>query len=92
MTAAAANSPSYADAARDAIERIKPGVEFTADDIRNAIPGHITAHHPNVLPSVFGSLASQGLIRRVAETNSTRRSRHASRNGIWVKNDKEISA
>lgn len=89
MTTVAANSPTYAEAARDAIARIQPGTEFTADTIRAAIPQHITAHHPNVLPSVFGALASAGTIRRIAETNSTRRTRHASRNGIWIKNEEK---
>lgn len=71
----------YGELVRDVIERMPRGRRFSADDVRGAVEG--TPHHPNVLPSVFGSLASAGVIVRVGEVNAARRSRHGSRNAVW---------
>lgn len=75
----------YADHVRDVIERMHPGEQFDADTVRSLLPLGVTPHHPNVLPSVFGSLAAAGLIRRVGEVNASRRTRHGSRNKVWVR-------
>lgn len=75
----------YSDLVRDVIDSIPPGEPFTADTVRAAIPSSIEPHSPNVLPSVFGQYAAAGVIRRVGETNAARRSRHGSRNAVWVR-------
>lgn len=65
-------------------EFIRRRIPFTADEIRKAIPDGVEAHHPNVLPSLLGAAASKHVIRPVGFTNSTRPSRHASRNRVWI--------
>lgn len=76
----------YGELVRDVIERAESGVIFGADQIRLIIaaehPG-AEPHHPNVLPSVFGTLAAAGVIVRVGEVNAARRTRHGSRNAVW---------
>jgi len=75
---------SYGALVRDVIERLIPsGGEFSADDVRRMLPPNAEPHHPNVLPSVFGTLAAQGVIVRCGEVNAARRSRHGSRNAVW---------
>ena len=75
---------SYSEHAREVIDRfIDEGRMFTAEDVRDAIPVDVEAHHPNVLPAVLGSLASAGRIRRVGEYHSTRLSRRYGRNSFW---------
>lgn len=75
----------YGDMVRDVIERTPPGVRFSADDVRDQLPADARPHHPNVMPSVFGVLASAGVIRRVGDVNAARRSRHGSRISVWVR-------
>ena len=71
----------YGERVRDHIERLPRGARFSADDVRSAVTGE--PHHPNVMPSMFGVLAMQGVIVRVGEVNAARRSRHGSRNAVW---------
>lgn len=64
----------------------RSGREFTADDIRQAIPAGLEPHHPNVLPSLLGQWSAQERIQPVDWAMSQRRSRHSSRNRVWVGN------
>jgi hypothetical protein len=76
----------YGQIVRSFIEGMPRGFEFSADDVRRGTQHRETAeppHHPNVLPSVFGTLAAAGVIVRVGEVNAARRSRHGSRNAVW---------
>ena len=74
----------YGELVREVIEDMQRGREFSADDIRGLLPLDAPQpHHPNVLPSVFGALASAGVIVRVGEVNAARRTRHGSRNAVW---------
>lgn len=76
----------YGETLRVVIESLPHGDEFSADDIRSFMSTYhydVTPHHPNVLPSVFGTLAAAGVIVRVGEVNAARRSRHGSRNAVW---------
>jgi len=63
---------------------IRAGDPFTADDVRRAMPPDLEPHSPNVLPSLLGNLASKGEITSVDWRISRRRSRHASRNRVWI--------
>lgn len=75
---------SYADHAHNVISRfIAEGRTFTSEDVRAEIPVEVEAHHPNVLPAVIGSLASQKKIRRVGEYHSPRLSRRYGRASFW---------
>jgi hypothetical protein len=65
-------------------ELIAAGDPFTADDVRRAMPTDLEAHHPNVLPSLLGCLSARGAIKPVDWATSGRRSRHASRNRVWI--------
>lgn len=86
LSAAEANRPSYDEAARAALSRcIRSGAPFSADDLHHHIPDDIepdTTH--NVVPSLLGVYAAAGVIRRVGAANSTRPSRHGSRNALWI--------
>lgn len=76
----------YGELVRGFIDGMPRGYEFSADDVRRAMDQlhrDSAPHHPNVLPSVFGTLAAQGVIVRVGEVNAARRSRHGSRNAVW---------
>ena len=77
----------YGDIVRTLIEQMPRGFEFSADYAREAVhlyfPNAPEPHHPNVLPSVFGTLAAAGVIVRVGEVNAARRTRHGSRNAVW---------
>lgn len=76
----------YGELVRGFIERMPRGFEFSADDVRRALDQlhrGVEPHHPNVMPSVFGTLASAGVIVRVGEVNAARRTRHGSRNAVW---------
>lgn len=86
LSAAERNRPSYDEAARTALARcIRSGEPFTADDVHRRIPAEVEpdASH-NVVPSLLGVHASAGLIRRVGAANSSRPSRHGSRNQVWI--------
>lgn len=63
---------------------IREGREFTADDIRSAIPAGVEPHHPNCMGSLLGRARLDGRIVRVYDTRSGRRTRHSSRVGVWV--------
>lgn len=76
----------YGELVRGFINGMPRGYEFSADDVRRAMDQlhrGTEPHHPNVLPSVFGTLAQAGVIIRVGEINAARRSRHGSRNAVW---------
>ncbi|RCK68310.1 hypothetical protein DT076_16825 [Desertihabitans brevis] len=68
-----------------ALALAKGGVDFTAEDVRRVLvlAGVGEPHSPNLLPSVFGSLASQRLIEPAGWTRATRRSRHAATLRVW---------
>lgn len=57
-------------------------VPFTADDVRDMVPAHLTGH-PNVLPALLGSRARNGRIVPVGRYRTTRRTRHSSKNQVW---------
>lgn len=61
----------------------KTGQPFDADDIHRRIPPHITAHHPNVLPSLMHQARRAGLINHIGYRQSTRPSRHSGVIRIW---------
>jgi len=58
------------------------GVPFTADDVRDMVPDHLSGH-PNVLPALLGSRARNGLIVPMGRYRTTRRTRHSSKNQVW---------
>lgn len=78
----------YADLVREAIDTlIKSGEPFDAEDVRHLVSERYptaVAHSPNVLPAVFGAMASAKRITAVGMRKPTRRSRHYSRNLVWV--------
>lgn len=58
--------------------------EFTADDVREAIPPEADPpHSPNTLPSLINAWSRRGAIEPVGWVRSTRRTRHASVNRVW---------
>ena len=79
---------NYGALCKDVIaDLIEAGRPFTAEDVRRHVADtHPQAwpHHPNVLPAILGSLARRGQITAVGMTKATRRSRHGSRNLVWV--------
>jgi len=65
------------------------GVEFTADDIRDALRDNPTvvrelASKPNLLPAYIGSASRAHRIRPVDTYRPERASRRANRNLVWV--------
>jgi hypothetical protein len=85
LAAGSAAHREYRDRAEAALaEFIRSGREFTADDLRNAIGEELDQAGPNLLPSVIGTAASRHAIVPAGEYRSRRRSRHASRNRVWV--------
>ncbi|MEV5537434.1 hypothetical protein AB0L13_11290 [Saccharopolyspora shandongensis] len=85
LAAGKAAHRDYRDRAEAALaELIRAGREFTADDLREAIGEDFDQADPNLLPSVIGTAASQRTIVSTGEYRSRRRSRHASRNRVWV--------
>lgn len=68
-------------------EFVRERREFTADDVHRQLPDDIkpqSTKSPNVIPSLIGSYSAQKVIVPVGWANSTRPSRHASRNRIWT--------
>lgn len=64
-------------------------VEFTADDVRNALRDNPTvvrelASRPNLLPAYIGIASRARLIRPVGTCRPERASRRANRNLVWV--------
>lgn len=85
LAAATSGNRTYRWHAEKALaELIRSKREFTADDIRARIPQNVVAHHANVLPSVIANARSRGDIVPVGRCRTTRPSRHASRNTVWV--------
>lgn len=76
----------YTEAARTALaECVRVGESFTADDVHRRIPPEAGRDRTNnVVPSLLGVLSAAGVIRRVGEVNSSRPSRHGSRNQVWI--------
>lgn len=67
------------------------GIPFSSDSVRNLAGDwaardnrDISLAGPNVLPSVMGQASAAGRIVRQSDVNSTRRSRHGSRIGVYV--------
>ena len=65
------------------------GVEFTAEDVREALRDNDLvvrelASKPNLLPALMGHASKGGVIRCVGMCRSSRASRRASRNLVWV--------
>lgn len=83
LAADAAGHRGFGPFVRAVIESLPRGAEFSADDVRGFVEPFAEPHHPNVLPSVFGTLAAAGAIVRVGEVNAARRTRHGSRNAVW---------
>lgn len=85
LAAATAAHRDYRHRAETALaELIQSGRTFTADDLRKALGEDLDHAGPNVLPSVIGTAASRRAIVPAGEYRSHRRSRHASRNRVWV--------
>lgn len=85
LAAATAINREYREHAERALaELIRSKREFSADDIRTRIPKDVIAHHVNVLPSVIGAARSRGDIVPVGRCRTTRRTRHSSRNTVWI--------
>lgn len=86
LSAAEHNRPDYEQAARRALSRcIRSGQPFSADDIHRHIPDDLEADaHHNVIPSLLGVSAAAGEIHRIGAANSSRPSRHGSRNALWI--------
>ena len=65
------------------------GDTFSADDIRDVAArlaedcGHRFDPSPNLLPAILGGAAASGRIVSVGWVNSTRRTRHASKNRVY---------
>jgi len=84
LAAATAGHRDHRDRAESALdELIAAGRPFTADDVRR-LAGPLDDAGPNLLPSVIGTAASRRLIVPAGEYRSTRRSRRASRNRVWI--------
>lgn len=70
-------------------EYAERGVEFTADDIREALKDNMTVVRelnakPNLLPAHMGIASQARLIRAVGMYRPSRASRRASRNLVWI--------
>lgn len=84
---AAATSPTrpFAHYAEAALARfIRERRRFDAEDIRREIPAGVEPHHPNVIGSLIANYRNRGEIVPVDRTRTTRRSRHSSRNCVWI--------
>lgn len=68
-------------------ELIRERCEFTADALRERVPPEVQPHHPNVLPAIIQAAARRGEIVPVRWEPSTRPSRHASVNRVWIAAD-----
>lgn len=64
----------------------RSGALFTADDVHKAIAhdGIEAGYDRNLVSSVLGVWSKDGRIRQIARSVSTSRTRHASRNAVWV--------
>lgn len=65
------------------------GIEFTAEDVREALKDNYIAvreiaEKPNLLPAHMGTASKDGLIVCVGMCRSSRLSRRAGRNLVWV--------
>lgn len=85
LAAATAGHRDYRHRAEAALAQlIAAGRPFTAEDIRTAVGDDLDDARPNVLPSVIGTAATRRIIVPAGEYRSTRRSRRASRNRVWI--------
>lgn len=68
---------------------VSNGDKFSADDVREVAArlaadcGHTFDPSPNLLPAILGGAAASGRIVSVGWVNSTRRTRHASKNRVY---------
>lgn len=84
LAAATAGHRDHRQRAEAALaELVAAGKPFTADDLRRLV-GDLDDAGPNLLPSVIGVAAGRRVIVPVSEYRSTRRSRRASRNRVWI--------
>ncbi|SDX52506.1 hypothetical protein SAMN05216215_10124 [Saccharopolyspora shandongensis] len=84
LAAATAGHRDYRHRLETALaELVAARTPFTADDIRQAA-GEPDEDRPNLLPSVIGCAARDGLIVRCGDYASQRRARRGSRNGTWI--------
>ena len=84
---AAATAPHRADY-REHVETILAGYvrerrEFSAEDVRRALPDGVEPHSHNVLPSIIRAWAHRGLIEPIGWVRCTRPARHANVNRVW---------
>ncbi|OOL30442.1 hypothetical protein GQ85_19850 [Rhodococcus rhodochrous] len=78
-------TPDYLTAARAALEACIAGhVPFSADTVRALIPAGLEAHHPNVLPALFGAYSRTHRITAIDYVRPGRKSRHGNPNRLWV--------
>ena len=75
LAADASVTRDYASLIREAVDRMKPGAEMTAESVRELVaflhPGR-EPHHPNLIGATFRELAHAGRIRPVGWTEATR--------------------
>ncbi len=64
-------------------EHSRNRTEFSAEDIRKAIPDGVEPHSHNVLPSLIRLWATRGAIEPVGWIAATRPTRHGSVNRVW---------
>ncbi|WP_064059267.1 hypothetical protein [Prescottella equi] len=85
LAAAVKPYSDYLDAARAALNACITGrVPFSADTVHALIPPAAGQGGSNVIPALMGAAAKAGRMYRIDDVNSSRRSRHYSRNGLWI--------
>lgn len=85
-TAAHRSAAPYLREALDAF--IEAGMEFSADDIREALADNIVvrrelANRPNLMPALIANAAKAGRIEAVGFCRPSRSSRRSGRNLVW---------
>lgn len=66
----------------------RSGARFSADDVHQLVKHDGAGEYDhNLVSSVLGVWAKHGRIRRIAHTRSAARSRRASRNSVWQRNN-----
>lgn len=91
--------PGPMEAALDKAERVKEiwlrlassavedliasGKEFSADDVRAAMPEGLDPHHPNAWGALFNSYRREGLVELVGYRQSTTKSRNGGVLRMW---------
>lgn len=76
----------YREQAKKAIQEcIARNEPFTVDTVRLMMGTDVKDAHYNVLPSMLGNLAHQGVITRIGSVKSPNRSRRGGWNALWIK-------